>query len=160
VSIRRTSRKALLSQAVRWLSLALVLPMSLLAPGHAEAVVLHSHCSESLHLHTLRSIETVAWLDAHAGEHHCAGMETDACCESGAPGDGRDGIVLRSVPMLACRAGSIETAPPQPAVDIVLPAFATACVRSLRDPMEAPEYPRRPRRCIDALLLSSHALLI
>ncbi len=160
VPIRRTARKVLQSQALRYAALVLLLPTLLLTPGPAETLLLHSHCDESHHLHVLNGIEITAWTNVHAGEHHCAGEESDACCEASAPSEGPGGIILQRPPMLACRARSIETDASQTALNAVLPDFVGAYVPALRDPTEAPRDRCTPYRCVDALLLSSHALLI
>lgn len=151
---------SLQQRVMHTLLLGQILPALLLTPSQADGVLLHSHCDEAHHLHVLNNIELTAWSDVHAGQHHCASGETDTCCETSAPGETPDGVVLQRPPILACRVRSIETAPPQPAVNAVLPGIAAACAPALQDPADALLDRTTPRSCLDALLSSSHALLI
>jgi hypothetical protein len=147
-------------RVLRALLLGQLLPVLLLTPGQAGAALLHSHCELSHHVHVLHGVEFVKWGNGHAAEHHCATEESDICCEASVPGDGPDGVVLQRPPMLVCRARSIETTLPQPTVDVAPPNGAATCFAALHDAADACKDRCAPRRCLDALLSSSHALLI
>lgn len=147
-------------RTLRALVLGQILPTLLLTPGQASAVLLHSHCDEPHHVHVLPGVELTNWTGAHAAEHHCATQESDTCCETSESPSGSGGVVLQRPPMLVCRVRSVETAATQPTLDTSLPQVTPASVNALSDPPDAAQDVGPPLRCLDALLASSHALLI
>ena len=73
VRIGPTIRRVFQSQALRYTVLALALPTLLVAPGHAEMLLLHGHCDESTHFHRIARADLDEWHDDHAKQHPCEG---------------------------------------------------------------------------------------
>jgi hypothetical protein len=147
-------------RAIHALLVGQLLPMLLLMPSQAGAVLFHSHCKESHHVHVLHDVEFAKWADAHAGQHQRAAENEDECCATGHPAKVPSGAVLHRPPTLACRSRSIETALPGPAAVMVLPAIAGSSDPACPAPPVVPRDRYTPRRCLDDLLSGSHALLI
>lgn len=152
--------RTITARTLRGLLLGQVLPTLLLTPSQAGAVLLHSHCEESYHVHPLNGVEFTKWTDGDGAEHHCATEESDTCCETTDSPSAPDGVVLHRPPMLVCRVRSVDDTAIQPTLDVSLPQTTADRVPALAETAEAFRDVGPPHRCLDALLSSSHALLI